>query len=264
MEKIKPKLVKIKDRYFIEIPSEIAKALGTDMELTHTKEGIIITKTEEKMMQKPMQKPIQKAIQKPISGEEFAVLRKLNLFKFEKRTPSNVYKTLNRKEREVLKDLIEKGFVNVYKKGKYEKTGVYSIQKDIYPQLIKQKKTITGRPEEKKKESPNQVEKEGYLIIENAVEAKRLSAELKDQIKSGKIKGTRGFDGRFYIILTDFYEKNKGKIEKALKEEKKKCAKLKDISAKTKLPESACLTLLRIMDEEGEVIEKRKNMFNLV
>ena len=146
MEKIKPKLVKLKDRYFTEIPSEIAEALGTDMELTHTKEGIIITKTEERMMQKPMQKPIQK----PISGEEFAVLRKLNLFKFEKRTPSNVYKTLNRKEREVLKDLIEKGFVNVYKKGKYAKTGVYSIQKDIYPQSIKQKKTITGKPEEKK------------------------------------------------------------------------------------------------------------------
>ncbi len=213
----------------------MADFLGEEIHITKTKDGIFIKKEEF------------------INSKEFELLKKLNSFKFENRIPSNVNKTLNKEEIEALNSLINKKIVTMYKGGKYKKTGVYSIAQSIYPKLI-------NKPTEKK---PAVFGKEEFLIIDNQGEAQKLSIKLKDEIKSGEVRGTRGFDGKFYITTKEFYEKHKNKLIKIL-EEHAKGLNVKDVSDKTKIPQNACLVILRLLDEDGEILEKRKNVFCLI
>jgi len=235
---IKFSIVKIKNKYFIEVSKEIADYLGSNISISKTNDEIIIKKRKSRL-----------------TTEEFTVLKKLNSFKFEKRIPSNVYKTLNKDEKKSLNSLIDKKIVSVYKGGKYEKTGVYSISQSIYPELIgKAKDTV-------KKKTP--FGENEYIIIDNKGDAQKLSAQLKEQIKSGEIRGTRGFDEKFYISTGEFYNKHKDAVVKALKESANGL-KLKEMSTITKLQESACLVVLRLLAEDGEIIEKGKNVFCLI
>ncbi|MFA5383047.1 MAG: hypothetical protein WC356_07805 [Candidatus Micrarchaeia archaeon] len=231
---IKIRITKIKDKYFIEISKETADYLGGNIKSTKTDEGLIITKEKNKL-----------------TLNEFELLRKLNSFKFEKRTPENVYKTLNSNEKEVLEELIKKGYVKIYKEGKYTKTGVYSISQKIYSEL-------TGKQPEKKPSLKNE-----FMIIDNQEEAQNISKQLKEEIKKGEIKGIRGFDGKFYIASSEFYNKNKDLILKIL-EENKNGLKISEIALKTKLEENACLVVLRLLAEDGEIIEKGKNVFKII
>ena len=226
----------MKNKYFLEIPKEIADYLDSNIEISKTNEGIYIKKRGNN-----------------VSPIEFALLKKLNSFKFEKRTPPNVNKTLTENEKRALESLIKKKIVTLYKGGKYKKTGVYSISQSIYPELI-------GKTDQSKKNKS--LLKNDYLIIDNKTEAQKLSAKLKEEIKSGEVRGTRGFDGKFYIATSDFYNKHRAAILKVL--EKNKIANLKQINTETKLNESACLVILRLLDEKGEIIEKEKNMFSLI
>lgn len=229
-------IVKIDNRYYIEIPKDIAELLGKEILLTKTKEGIIIKKNT-----------------KELTNDELLVLKKLNSFKFEKRIPSEVNKILTKTEKNSLDLLISKKIVSIYASGKYTKTGVYSISQSVYPKIVNKKENI----------KKGFFDGADYLIIKNEDEAKRISDKLKEEIKRGEIRGTRGFDGKFYISTTDFYNKNKNLIISLL-EENKKGLKLTEISTKTKLTADACLTILRLLDEDGEIIEKGKNTFILI
>lgn len=232
---IKISVVKVNNKYFIEISEEIAKYLGQNINITKTNDGILIKKDKN-----------------VITKEEFSVLKKLNSFKFEKRIPSEVNKILTKYEKDALDSLISKKTVSIYKEGKYKKTGVYSISQSIYPRLLNKNKEV-----EKKGVFGN----DNYLIITDENEAKRISNQLKEEIKNRDIRGTRGFDGKFYIATKEFYEKYKLPILKILEG---KNLKLSEISSNIKIPETACLVALRLLDEDGEILEKKKNVFCLI
>jgi bifunctional DNA-binding transcriptional regulator/antitoxin component of YhaV-PrlF toxin-antitoxin module len=100
----------------------------------------------------------------------------------------------------------------------------------------------------------------GYRIIENELEARNLSKRFEREIKSGLIKGVRGFDKRFYVVSMDFYGALSEKILAALEGE----TTVKEISEKTGENEAACTAVLQVMKEEGDVIEKKRGVFRLI
>ncbi len=113
---------------------------------------------------------------------------------------------------------------------------------------------VFGSPEWK-------IEKEGFAVIENELEAKRVSQLLESEIKAGKVMGVRGFDKKFYVVSSTLHGALSEKISKALSQ---KNMALPEIISETKANESAATAVLQVMREDGEVIEKKKGMYSLV
>ncbi len=105
------------------------------------------------------------------------------------------------------------------------------------------------------------IEKEGFAVIENELEAKRVSQLLESEIKAGKVMGVRGFDKKFYVVSSALHGALSEKISKALSQ---KNMALPEIVSETKANESAATAVLQVMREDGEVIEKKRGIYSLV
>ncbi len=101
------------------------------------------------------------------------------------------------------------------------------------------------------------LDRQGFLVLSTEDEAKAFSYRFESQIKTGDIKGVRGFDKKFYLASRAYTEAFADKLLIALKEPKTSA----DLSAVIKQPLEGVLTLLYLLKEEGEVIEKKRGLF---
>ncbi len=231
---------------------------GEEVDFYEIKPGVftlVKKETVERMLKDEIGEVALPYEQKGLGMEEMELLRKLNGIKFSERIPYNVNKKLSEREKEVLSKLIGKGAVMLYKGGKYSKTGVYEISNNVYALLKSQKSEAgEGTPEE-------QLEKNGYAIVEDARDAEALCNKFEKEIRSGNIIGTRGFDKRFYVAKRSWFS---GMIEKVRQSMKKGANNLADISRELKTGEPACAVVLEIMKDRGDAIEKRRGCYGLV
>ncbi len=195
------------------------------------------------------------------SDEEIELLRKLESFKFEERIPYNVHKGLGEKERKLLESLVKRGVVTVFKGGKYAKTGVYNIPSQYYS-LVKKEGAAPATPGPTRGETGiAHLEKYGYVVIESEGEAKQLSLSLEKRIKSGEIMGTRGFDKTFYVATRTFYNELAEKVRALLRAGDKS---IDELSWKLGVRNDMARVALELMNQEGEVIEKKKGVYSLI
>ncbi|MBI2445863.1 AbrB/MazE/SpoVT family DNA-binding domain-containing protein [Candidatus Micrarchaeota archaeon] len=101
------------------------------------------------------------------------------------------------------------------------------------------------------------LDRQGFLVLSSEDEAKGFSFRFEGLIKSGEIKGIRGFDKKFYLAARGYSETYADRILVGLKEPKT----ASDLSALVKQPLEGVLTLLYLLKEEGEVIEKKRGLF---
>lgn len=221
-----------------------------------------------------------------LSGEEKSLLSKLFSIRFDQRIPSRVEKMLNEKEKQLLKTLLEKGYVNTFQSKKYPQ-GVYNIRDSVYPLLTGHESWVMSRGERsnepgayesKPKTSPsNQLPKtqaakaatslpisqttdilsDGYAVIDDARLAAQFSEQLRRQGKSNIVRGIKGFDGKFYAVTKSYFSKTAPLVLKALDEPQN----AESLAKACKLPLPACLAILHLLGEEGDVVEKRKGIF---
>ena len=201
--------------------------------------------------------------------EELNVLKKLDSIKYEERTSKEIEKRFSEREKEVLDDLIKRKVVEVRKsKGR----DVYSIALSVYNRFLLKKKgikigekgeviKIEEKKEEETKDLISNLEKEGYLVVQNEEEANEISRILENDIRMGNVIGTRGFDKKYYIVLSSFFAKESQKILDLLKNGE---ATLQEICQKLNFEESKAKAILTLLLEKGDIIEKRKNLFQLV
>ncbi|MBI4361348.1 AbrB/MazE/SpoVT family DNA-binding domain-containing protein [Candidatus Micrarchaeota archaeon] len=104
------------------------------------------------------------------------------------------------------------------------------------------------------------LEPSGFLVLSGELDAKTFSSRHEAAIKSGDVKGVRGFDKKFYLVSRRFFETNARRILSALSEEKDSL----ELSQTLKLPEEGIKALLYVLKEEGEVIEKKRGAFRRV
>lgn len=199
-----------------------------------------------------------------LSAEELKLLKKLDRIPYGERLPAGVQKMLLEDEKRLLDEMIAKGFVRVYKKGKYLQTGVYDIPSRIYP-LVRQKPVPMPQdaPGERVSEKEaltwdGHLGRYGYVIVENEVDAKAASAKLEQEIKSGEILGTRGFDRKYYVAQRRFYDAWSSRIWQLLRQGERGCA---DVAKALGMSEVACKVALELMREQGEIIEKKKGLY---
>ena len=196
----------------------------------------------------------------PLSEQERALVKKLLAIKFEKRTPSDVDKTLSSQEKATLASLIGKKVVNVFRSGKYE-NGVYNVSDTVFGQA----RDVVGAPQHTAvpaaaSQSAHDPLARGYLVLENEGDARQLSGAVAERIKAGEVAGLRAFDRKYYFIRKDFAVAHQPKIMSALEKGDKTSEELARVLG---LPPEACLAILLHMAEEGELLEKNKGKFAL-
>ncbi len=264
----------------INVDSELGSKLGLEpgeYELHQISKGVIALSYIGPVQEKGL-----------VSQEQLSVLKKLSAFRFEKRIPFTVNKSLNETERKILEGLIERGVVELYREGKYAKTGVYNISKKVFPllygsgtgkeakaqasaaqipaantnaQQVPQKTETKAPPMPPKLFGMDSLSKFGYAIIENEFDARCLSSALEKQIRAGDYLGVRAFNKKYYIAEKHFYVNLSERIRRVLA---KKDASSEQLATELKVPEGACTVALTLMNNESEVIEKKRGMYGLV
>ena len=244
----KCKVRREKDKLILELPLDVAPKEGEMpddvLDVFPLRDGFFL-----------IGKLPQKEREGRLSDEELGVLRKLDSFRFSQRIPSNVNAVLAPGEKKILDGLIQNKFVTIYSGGKYSKTGVYNIPKNIYP-LLKR-----GPGKQVDPSSPEHMEVHGYMIVENEQDAKRIGTALEGKIKDGSVIGVRAFDKRFYLATKQFFSANEKRVREELGSNEKSIGEL---SSSLKMGENACMTVLAILCDAGDVIEKRRGFFALV
>jgi hypothetical protein len=197
-----------------------------------------------------------------ITPAERGVLKNLLAIRFEKRTPAYVTKEFSEGDMLVLRELERKGFVNVFRGEKY-KEGVYNIRDSIYP-LLSASGVARVAPGTAPESAPsnysgvsNLLNTRGFIIINDKNEARSLSEQLASEMKSGAVVGVKGFDGKFYAVTRAYFTKAQATIASVLKEPMDSDS----IAAAAKLEPEGCRAVLRLMAENGDLIEKKRGIF---
>ena len=271
------RLIKLRLGLAAIIPYELAKKLGLE-------EGqeVIVKESKFGLFINPL-KGSEKKEALVFSKEEIEIMNKLLAMKFADRTPKNVSNGLNPSERKVLDELLERKAVNLFKSQKY-KEGVYNIRDNTYDIIkkqgqgkempVQQTKEMKASASEKSMEKTKEIEdlkeieadplkvleRQGYVVIDDQNTARRISEDIASRGKKRDIIGIRGFDRKYYVLKTSFFVRNQPKIKAALKGGKKN---LEEISKESGLDKQACTGILAIMNDNSDVIEKRKGVFVL-
>ncbi|MFH8119664.1 MAG: hypothetical protein QXS37_02575 [Candidatus Aenigmatarchaeota archaeon] len=276
------KVIKVGNRLAIVLPEEVEKDLGITLN-----SPISILTSLNKII-----------LQVEISKVEMEVLKRLLSLKFNERTEEKVNENFTAAQKKIIKDLLKRKVITLYK-GKYEKP-VYNIPDKIYNILVKfgmvskkskiekeegikekgeKREEIEKEKEKKEKEKKEEKEKReesvedkfkrltkaGYLVIEDEEEAKEISKILKEKIKkkiisASEFKGIRGFDKKYYIVRKKLIENYYEKIINLLKEKERSAEEIRKL---LKVDADLVSSLLAILNEDGEIIEKKKGIFAL-
>ena len=100
--------------------------------------------------------------------------------------------------------------------------------------------------------------KRGYAIFSSQGEAQKISDEIK-KLPKGDVVGIKGFDGKFYVATKQYFAKVSELVQKNLKGTMTVSA----IASACKTEEDGCRSILRIMSDNGDVLEKKKDSFCL-
>jgi len=213
-----------------------------------------------------------------LSQNEISVLKKLDTLRYLERTATNVSKLLNDAEKKILQEMVNKNVVALFKD---KKEGPYSISKDVYDRFLMRKKELIRKTEgagakpvvEKpivipykkiagiQNESIEKLEKDGFLVLPTEAEAASVSLALEESVRHGLVLGTRAFNRKFYIVLRDFFNKNSGRIIKELKDGPKG---VEILAKSTGIDEDAIRAMLYLLAEQGDVSERRRDIFALI
>ncbi len=296
---IKARILKQQDRCFIELPEVMRN--HDELELYQLKEGYYLIALPLKTGDKEAEhgkitneaKSAGGAGEKrpAIKEDERALLKKLLAIRFENRTPEQVGKALSKDEMVTLSELETRGLVNVFRGNKY-KDGVYNINDSIYPMLFSSNQGNANPQNGEKTNSPATLaasapytnsnsyggsgasvrapvqspgpsasiatlNSQGFLVVNDRNEERNLSEALAPRMKSGNVLGVMGFDGKLYIVTREYFSKAESRISPALKDDMTVDA----IAQAGNLEPDGCRAVLRIMAENGDVIERRKGVF---
>lgn len=265
-------LIKKNGKTYVQLPAQFD--IFDEIEIFQLRDNfwLISSPLEKNVQEKPIEKyvpnEIGKKIGKKLSDDEKLVLRELLKIRFADRTPLKIEKLFSPEKQNLVRQLLKKGFVQIFYGRKYQKTGVYNIKDDIYP-LINQSEPkedkIVQKIASRTQSVPltySELLKIGWLIISNPQNAELFSSELKKIGVAQNVKGVRAFDGRFYIATNKFLYFTYEKIKSIM--EKKTEMHIEEIVAATNLEPESVLVVLNILAESGEITERKKGLFCLV
>lgn len=171
-----------------------------------------------------------------LGNEEKNTLLKLANIPCISRTKNRLRNSLNEKEQKALGRLMKKKIVCFDKTKK-----VYGIKEKYLPE----QKGIHGKE---------------YLIT-SSNEANQLLRSMKERFDKGEVLCVKGFDKKIYMTTKKNVDEFGKKIKKSL--ETRGEMNIHELSEATQKDIGLIKTIVEIMRESGEVIEKKTNVYSL-
>ena len=215
-----------------------------EYEFVNVKPGVWVVVEREK-------KPEKKVDAKQL-GVEQKIIEMITNRKLSERVEGTFEKLLEKEELPVFKRLLEEGRVIAFKLSDKYKKAVYKLAPE------KGKESEQSNAKEKAIDE-YELDTDGIMIIKNEQRAKKVSEQLKNEIQEGKIKGTKSFDGHFYIIDSDLYNKYREDLLQAIKASKG--ISLEELYDKINVSKILCKIVAEFLKEDGEIIEKTKEKY---
>ncbi|MEM0360023.1 MAG: hypothetical protein QXK06_01625 [Candidatus Diapherotrites archaeon] len=106
------------------------------------------------------------------------------------------------------------------------------------------------------------LERDNFTVISTEDEAKQLCEEKNEEIRRRELLGIKSFDGDYLVIKTEMYEKQAPEVLAFIK--KKSIATADEISTALHLNKQLVKVICEFLKEEGEITEKRKELFEFV
>ena len=241
----------------------------------------ILTGRQEPAQEAKQAQPVARFSSEPISDADIAVLKKLDTLRYNDRTEDKVEQLLNDDERRILQRLIKRKAVSLFTSTK-SRIPLYGISKNVYDTYLLRKKTdvktvaqpaqqtqqvrtyagaSAARTEALEDPKVKELEEKGFIVVPTEAEAATVSLALEDSIRHGTVLGTRSFNKKFYIVMRTFLERHSSRIVKALRSGG---SRVGDVAGELSLDEEAVRGILYLLAENGDVSEKRRDVFELV
>ena len=260
--------------YSFILPDDQAEKLGLEKgkeyELAEVKKGLFVL-YESKV----------KKTAAEFDNHIFALLREKSL---SERVEGKFEELLNEGERARLKELISEGRVVPFKLNERYRKAVYKTREEIEASQpptatskTKEGKAVTRteretlrpvilprqqpqKPEEKQHKSPTySLEKDSFTVISSEEEVKKICREMKDQIRRREILGTKSFDGDYFVIKSSLYDKHAPAILNLIRNNSPMT--LSALSEKLRLDRQLVKAICEFLREDGEITEKRKEIY---
>ncbi|MBN2122346.1 hypothetical protein JW721_04830 [Candidatus Micrarchaeota archaeon] len=180
-------------------------------------------------------------------GEEEELIAKLESIIMRKRSPSYLKSVLGKEELKTLEALLKSGKV-AYIHNKKFKEGIYVINDSGKGRAGK------GGGNGNSAELTSALFASGYVIVEGNRDAQALSENLLKQ--KGSILGVRGFDGKYYVVTANYFQKVSEAIAQMGDE-----VSPEDVAEKFGLAIDGCKAVLKLLSEKGEYVEKKGGIY---
>ena len=171
-------------------------------------------------------------------------------------------------EVDALLSLLKKGIAEKYKLSDKYKYAIYRLaekqaenKQSALQEIAQAKQPATQAEQQERAVDSYTFKKDGFMVVKNENLARELSDQYYDLIKAGKMQGTRGFDGLFYIVYSDLYNKHSGKVLTALKSA---ACNTDELAEKLKIDKNLAKAVCELLREKGDLMEKKKNVYCIV
>ncbi len=240
------------EKIFLELNEKEKQMLGAGksfFELNKVKNVFVLTESEETKEPEKETKVLDEEFQKE-DEKIFELLSQKGKNFLSMKVEGEFEKQLSEKELKRFNQLLKEGIVEKFKLNESYKKAIYQITKKG-----REKKEFNFNAEAKT------IESNGFEVMANENQARNFCADFSAEIKEGQIRGIKGFDGYFYAVHSDVLEELKPKILSQLKE---KTVSIKELSEKTSLPMDLIKGTIEFLKEDGEVLEKRKGIYQRI
>ncbi len=251
-------LKKKQGKIFLELTEKEQKELDIkgNLELNKIKKGLfVLTETEtfsEKNSSKTKTDLFDEETQE-LDEKIFELLSLKGKENLSKKVEGEFEKQLTEKEKQRFEELLKQGLIEKFKLNESYKKAIYRI---------KLKKGLTDKKEFNVNSPAKTIESNGFEVMVNENQAKSFCHEFSAEIKENKIKGIKGFDGYFYAIHSNLFEKTKPEVLTKIRETKN--ISLNDLTEKISLPKELIKGTIEFLKEEGDLIEKRNGLYQLI
>jgi bifunctional DNA-binding transcriptional regulator/antitoxin component of YhaV-PrlF toxin-antitoxin module len=106
------------------------------------------------------------------------------------------------------------------------------------------------------------LERDSFTVLATEAEAKQLCNERNDEIRRRELFGIKSFGGEYFVIKAAMYERLAPMVLGMMR--KKSRATAEEISIELKLNRQLVIVICEFLKEEGEITERRKELFEFV
>lgn len=176
---------------------------------------------------------------------------------------------LNQKQKKALLQLVTDGKVVLFKLNESYKKGVYRVKdegagegKGITEEISKARLEVMERAKIEKAPDEYSLERDGLMVVRGEETVKQFCYQNEREIKEGKLRGIKSFDGNYYIIEGWLLEKGMNKALEAFK--KNPNQRLEEIAQNINTSKVIAKAICEFLKERGELLERRKEQYYLI